>query len=211
MRRLCGTLCLLLVPQLLVGQRSVAGNRLTSAAHPTATLVIAPEFQYAGTQTFDVNGVATAEQHVFVQLDGNRIRRAVWILFEGYHPSNALTYAYRDSTIQHSGQTWHHRVVPFRMAASETQPETTGGRFRTFLRSRGWHLGPDIVLEQFTWLVDSPARHELIVTYIEDLADAGTTAADASEGGRSRTEWQELVKRIHQRGTAAFSVVDYRP
>ena len=148
--------------------------------------------------------------HVYgVELDENRVRRVVWVLFEGYHPSNALTYTYRDSTIKHSGQTWHHRVLPFRMPASETQPETIGARFRAFVRSRGWSLGPDILLGQFTWLVDSPPRNELIVTYIEDRAE--DAAADSSTRGTSSAEWPAVLKRFHQRGIASFSVVDYRP
>lgn len=34
---------------------------------------------YAGTQRFELYGVADAEQHFFVELDGTRVKRLLWI------------------------------------------------------------------------------------------------------------------------------------
>lgn len=204
-------LAVLALPQGLLGQRTIVGNRLVSPALPKATLEIAAELRYAGTQTFDLYGVATAEQHLFVALDGDRITRLLWVQFEGYHDSNSNTYNYRDSTITHSGQTWHRRINAVRVPETESRPQSDGARVRAFLRSKGWTLGPDILSERLVWLLDSPARNELMVIYMEDLAEQGYAAADLNEGGKGRAFWPGVAQTFHERALASFKVTGARP
>jgi hypothetical protein len=197
-----------LVPHAAWAQRTVEGNRIRSTALPVATLAVTPDMQYAGTQTFDLYGVATAEQHFFVERDGSRIKRLLWVQFEGYHPSNTHTYNYSDSTIAHSEQTWHRqRPRAIRAPDTETRPGSDGAQMRAFLRSKGWTMGPDIVLERLVWILDTPARNELMVIYMEDLGSQGLAAADVNEGGKARDRWPELAAAFHARALATFSVV----
>jgi hypothetical protein len=182
-------------------------NRIVSARLPAATLVVSPDLQYAGTQTFDLYGVATAEQHFFVELDGSRIKRLLWIQYEGYFASNTNTYNYRDSTITHSGQSWHQRIGASRMPEVETRPESDGARARAFLRAKGWTVGTDILTERLVWLLDAPPRNELMVIYLEDLGDQGLAAADFSEGGKAKDRWPALAEAFHRRALAAFKLM----
>lgn len=69
-------------------------------------------------------------------------------------------------------------------------------------------MGPDVMLERLVWILDSPARHELMVIYMEDLAGQGLTAADVNEGGKARDRWPALAAAFHQRAVAAFGVKD---
>jgi hypothetical protein len=200
------TLFALVLPATLTAQRSLDGNRLISTDRPAAVLEVAREFSYAGTQTFELYGVATAEQHFFVELDGNRIRRLLWIQYEGYLPSNTQTYQYRDETVSHSGRSWHRRVSAVRVPDTEPRPDSDGARARAFLRAKGWSIGPDILLERLVWLLDTPPRNELMVIYMEDLADQGLTAAEVSEGGSARHRWAELSEAFHRRATESFRV-----
>jgi hypothetical protein len=199
-------LALAALPQVLLAQRSVEGNRIVSPALPTATLEVAEGWQYAGTQTFDLYNVATAEQHFFVQLDGNRVKRLLWIQYEGYHPSNTHTYNYKDSTISHSGQTWHRRIGASRIPATESRPDSDGARARGFLKAKGWTVGPEVMMERLVWLLDAPPRNELMVIYLEDLADQGLTAAQLDQGGSASDRWSALATAFHDRAVASFRI-----
>lgn len=170
-------------------------------------LEVDPSLSYAGTQRFELYGVANAEQHFFVELDGTRIKRLLWIQYEGYFPANTHTYNYRDETITHSGRSWHRRINAARVN-DEGRQDSDGARARAFLRAKGWSMGADVLLERLVWLLDTPSRNELMIIYMEDLADQGLTAADLSEGGRARNRWDEVRDAFHARALKAFQVVD---
>ncbi len=161
-------LLLLLAPARLGAQRVVEGNRLISTELPNTVLEVAPGLVYAGTQTFDLYGVANAEQHFFVDLDGTRIKRLLWVQYEGYHASNTNTYNYRDETVAHSGRTWRRRISAAQVPATEARPDSDGARMRAFLRGKGWRMGPNITSERLVWLLDTPPRNELMIIYMED-------------------------------------------
>jgi hypothetical protein len=200
------SLLLLGVPSLLAAQRTVEGNRVISKALPAAELEAANDLSYAGTLSFELYNVANVEQHFFVERDGARVKRLLWIQFEGYKPDNTHTYNYTDSTITHSGQTWHRRRVPFRIPDTEARPDSDGARVRAHIREKGWSLGPDVLMERLVWILDSPARNELMVIYMEDLADQGLTVADLRVGGKAADRWPAIGEAFHQRALAAFSV-----
>ena len=199
---------LVVTPSGLLAQRTVDGNRIISQALPAATLEVAEGWQYAGTQTFELYSVATAEQHFFVQLDGNRVKRLLWIQYEGYFPSNTHTYNYRDSTVAHSGQTWHRRISAARIPETESRPDSDGARARAFLKAKGWTVGPEVMMERLVWLLDTPPRNELMVIYLEDLADQGLTAAQLDEGGPASARWSTLAAAFHDRAVASFRITN---
>jgi hypothetical protein len=194
------------VPSSLYSQRTVEANKVISTALPAAVLEVAKDMTYAGTQRFDLYKVADAEQHFFVELDGHRVKRFLWIQFEGYKADNTHTYDYKDSTITHSGQTWHRRLAANRIPSTEARPDSDGARARAFITGKGWSLGPEVLMERLVWLLDSPARNELMVIYIEDLADQGLAAADLREGGNARERWPAIAEAFHQRVLQSFSV-----
>jgi hypothetical protein len=206
--RTTALLLLLAVPAQLAAQRMADGNRIVSSELPNGILEVAPGMLYAGTQRFELYGVADAEQHFFVELDGTRVKRLLWIQYEGYHASNTNTYNYRDETVTHSGQTWHRRVNAARIPETEARPESDGARARALLKARGWTVGPEVMLERLVWLLDSPPRHELMIIYLEDLADQGLTAAELNEGGAARERWPALLEAFHRRAVASFTVRD---
>jgi hypothetical protein len=201
---------LAVTPSGLVAQRTVDGNRIISQALPAATLEVAEGWQYAGTQTFELSSVATAEQHFFVQLDGNRVKRLLWIQYEGYLPSNTHTYNYQDSVVSHSGQTWHRAIDASRISQTESRPDSDGARARAFIRAKGWTVGPEVMMERLVWLLDTPPRNELMIIYLEDLADQGLTAAQLDEGGSASDRWGTLAAAFHDRAVASFRVAAAR-
>lgn len=186
--------------------RVVEGNRIVSTSLPEAVFEIDKTLTYAGGQQFEMHGVADAEQHFFVELDGQRIKRLVWIHFEGFHPGQPNTYSYGGETVEHDGIRWFRGTATVALPAVEPRPDSDGARGRNFLRDKGWTLGPNIVSQRLVWLVDDEARHEVIVYYIEDLADHGVTAAELAPGGSAHERQRPLLARHHERMLAAFKV-----
>lgn len=208
-------LILLCIPTVLLGQRTVEGNRIVSRALPAAVVNVAKGMTYAGTQAFDLYNVASAEQFFFVELDSTkvkldttRVKRFLWIQFEGYKSDNTHTYDYRDSTVSHSGHTWHRRIASTKIPEHELRPDSDGARARAFVREKGWTLGPDVLTERLVWLLDSPARNELMVIYIEDLADQKLTAVDLAPPGKAREQWPAIAAAFHERAVASFRVTN---
>lgn len=197
---------MLLMPLALHGQRAVIGNRITSVALPAATIEAATGMHYAGTQSFDLYGVAAVEQHFFVELDGTRVKRLLWVQFEGYHPGNSHTYNYTDTTVVHSGQTWHRQRDTWQPHARAARAGSDGARMREFLTAKGWQLPGDLLYERLVWLLDQPARNELMVIYTENLSDHGLTAADIEPAGAVHDRRTAILDAFHERAVAAFAV-----
>ena len=75
----------------LAGQRAVTGNTIVSFELPSASIRAEEAMTYVGGTSFDLYGVADAEIHLFVESDGDRVERLLWVQFEGYHADNDHT------------------------------------------------------------------------------------------------------------------------
>ena len=80
-------------------QRVVSGNTVSSGTLPKVVLHLDPTLTYLGTQSFVLYNVANAQQFFFAELDGKRVKRYVWIQFEGYLPDKPHTYNYSSDSI----------------------------------------------------------------------------------------------------------------
>jgi hypothetical protein len=189
----------------LAGQRPVRDRVLTSDSLPPVVMELGEGLTYLGTQSFDLYGVARAEQHFFGERDGSRLKRLVWIQFEGYLPDNTSTYDYSEyPTVDVNGRPFHQNSAAYRVPETERRPDSDGARARAFLRERGYSVGPDILLQRLVWLPDRSARYELMIIYMEDLADHGLAAADLQPGGRAADRWPAVQADLLRRATAVF-------
>lgn len=196
------------IPLAAQGRRTVNGNTIASSDLPAVVLEVDPALSYLGVQEFVLYSVANAEQHFFAELDGKRVKRFVWIQFEGYLPGIAHQYDYSEYPVMEiDGRPFHHNNAFRQIPATESRPDSDGGRARAFLRERGYTLGPDVLMQRLVWLVDSPPRHELMVIYMEDLADHGLTAADLAPSGPKAERWEALREELRMR---AARVVRYK-
>jgi hypothetical protein len=62
-------------------------------------------------------------------------------------------------------------------------------------------------MERLVWLLDRPARNELMVIYMEDLADQGLTTAQLADGGSAHERYPEIADAFHQRALATFRII----
>jgi hypothetical protein len=176
--RAAGLTCLMagLFPLGLQGQRTIRDNMIVSDSLPAIRLHVDSTLSYLGRQQFVLYNVATAEQFLFAELDGKRVKRFVWVQFEGYLPGENHTYDYsRDSTIAMWGRTLYRNSALRATPTSESRPDSDGARVRGFLRDRGLTIAPNMLYHRLVWLIDEPARHELMVIYMEDPADYAPT------------------------------------
>jgi hypothetical protein len=67
-------------------------------------------------------------------------------------------------------------------------------------------MGPDVLFQRLVWLLDRPARNEVMVIYLEDLADHGLTAADLGPGGRAADRWPAMQADLLRRATTVFDL-----
>jgi len=180
-------------------ERTVSGQTLTSMHAPAVALEFAPGFAYAGAQRFLLYGVASAEQHFFVDADADkRIRRMYWVQFEGYLPDNTSTYDYSKSQgraqiggLEFFTDTYAAAVTPPR------RPDSDGARARELLQSKGYRYPAEVLSIRLVHLTDATRRAELMIIYAEDLASFGVTAEQVAEPKMQELS-AEILKRARQ-------------
>lgn len=156
--------------------RRVTGRVLSSTSLPPIRIRFGKSFRYAGSQQFTLYERARAEQHFFVEADGRRrIRRMYMAQFEGYLPGVDASYNYSaTSTVRIAGQDYivNAEVVPSVRAALSQDPQSDAARAVSFLESKGYRLPEGVVFQRFVRLVDEAKRNEFILLYVEDLKGA---------------------------------------
>lgn len=152
--------------------RTVNGQRLTSTAQPAVQLEFAPAFQYSGTQSFLLYGVAQAEQHFFVAADSaRRIQRLYWVQFEHYLPDNQRQYNYPASpTLTLGGLEFLTDAATWSAQTAE-RPDSDGSRMRAYLNAQGYRWpANEMRLQRLVHLPDAARRHELMLIYLEAVS-----------------------------------------
>jgi hypothetical protein len=188
---------LVLIAAPAAAQRHPDGHRLRSDSLPRAVFTFDSSLTYLGTQSFMLYDVARAEQHFFGELDGKRLKRFVWVQFEGYLPDNAHTYDYsRFPTVLVSGRPFHHNEMIRDRTGQAPRPGSDGARMYEFLSARGYTLGTELLYQRLVWLLDQPARNEVMVIYMEDL--------DGVPAERRRA----LLAQLPGRATRVFRITD---
>jgi hypothetical protein len=181
----------------LAAQATVEGRRLRSDSLPRADFVFDSTLTYLGTQTFTLYDVARAEQHFWGELEGKRLKRFVWLQLEGYLPDNEHTYNYsRFPTTVISGKSFHHNDAIRRNDGQRPRPGSDGERMLGFLAERGYTLGDVVAYQRLVWLLDQPARHEVMIIYMEDLS------------GVPEAEWESRRAGLLARASAVVTIRD---
>lgn len=188
--------------------RSVNGQVLTSSELPAVRIRFAQPFKYAGSQSFVLYDVANAEQHFFVDADKQgRIKRLYWVQFEGYLPTNNNTYRYKPTKLVNlGGFEFIADAYARNVKANPARADSDGARARTFLESKGYRMGDEVLSQRLVHLVDEAKRNELMIIYLEDLSPLGLTAADLSKDGRAADKWEQVSKELLERSTKNIEI-----
>ena len=191
---------------------SVAGNVVT---HPAERIRIrVPEkAAYAGSERFNLYGVADAEIHVFVEADAaKKMQRLYWVQFESYLPSNDHRYNYADGNTRFdlwgtpTWLVWGPRLT--------SAPARAGGDRESvmrILRRAGYAVPPEVLNVRMVQMLDDPqgtgsGRRELMIIYSEDLAPTGKKVAELAVDGKANEAFKPLEKPLIDRATNSVSV-----
>lgn len=191
-------------PPAAVGQRRVDGTTITSTTMPAARIEIDTAFAYVGTQTITLSSGTKAEQHFFVDAEGRRVRRLFWLQFEG-KAEGGRPYDYsRDATTEIWGHLFHTDARFYPTSGFAGRPGSDGDRAAQLLAREGYVLGADLMRIRLVWLLDDPPLNELMVIYLEDLADHGLTVGDLRE---DHARWEGLSAALQRRAVAGMRLV----
>jgi hypothetical protein len=168
---------------------------------------------YVGSDRFDLEGIADAEMHVFVEADASkRVKKLYWIQFEHYWPSKPdLAHDYTgDRRERHWEATTWVRSEPG-STTNTPRPGSDTEHVRALLKRAGYTQPAEIMDVRMVQLLDDPkgtghGRDELMFIYAEDLAPTGKTLAELTTDGKPNAQWTPIEKGLVERATKAFSI-----
>jgi hypothetical protein len=190
------------------GQGVVEKNRLTSNAFPVGTIDVDPAFQYIGTTSFVLYGVADCEIHLFAELDGKQVKRFYWVQFEAYLPDNKHTYNYGKDpqNAKLGGHAFHERIW-FRNrdeARKGMRPNSDSAAVVKLFEDKGYTMAPEMAQIRMVRL-DQSNRKELMIIYAEPLP-GDVTAAALAEGGSAFERRTALSDRLRANAVAGLKI-----
>jgi len=199
-----------------LNHRTVTDNVLHSDRLPAVRISVHPDFAYAGSLRFILNAVAHVEQHHFVIADERRrVRRLVWVQFEGYLDDNAHTYHYPMTDTLTLGapagapggaHTFLHDAGVLNIDDDyRERPASDSAHVVDFLRGQGYGYDGDTLFKRLVWL-DAAKRNELMIIYAEDLRPTGYRVPDLQPGGSAAAHWPALAQALHRRALASFTI-----
>jgi hypothetical protein len=192
---------------------SVSGNVVT---HPVEKVrVRVPEkATYAGSERFNLYGVADAEIHVFVEADSARkMQRLYWVQFESYLPTNDHRYNYAEGNTRFDlwgTPTW--LVWGPRLTSAPSRAGSDRESVMRILTRAGYTVPPEVLNVRMVQMLDDPqgtgrGRRELMIIYSEDLAPTGKKVAELSTDGNIIEEaFKPLERPLIDRATTAVSI-----
>ncbi|MFO0583312.1 MAG: DUF1579 family protein [Anaeromyxobacter sp.] len=181
-------------------QRRLERGRLVSAADPAASFAFERSFVPAGGQTVDLFGIASAEQHFFVDAapDGS-IRRFYWLQFEHFLPGNDRVYDYsgidqRPVQLGPLACAGDVRVSPGYFTMDD-RPGSDSKAAERFLREKGFKLDGTFATLRLFHLPDRSRRRELMIIYGEVVppgASENAVTAAITRHAREHVEVRSL-------------------
>jgi len=189
--------------------RVVKDQVLASTEKPAIQIQFDKAFKYIGAQSFILYGVATAEQHFFVDADENKqIHRLYWIQFEGYLPSNTHTYRYQSKKKGSLGQFEFFADAAARKSGAASRPDSDSAKFLQFIKDKGYRMAEgDFLSQRLVHLVDEKKRDELMIIYLESLKPMQLTAADLAPTGKAAAQWEGISEKLLQRALKGMELV----
>jgi hypothetical protein len=194
-------------------ERTVSGQVLSSGLAPTARLVFASNFKYAGGQRFILYGVADAEQHFFVDADeAGSIRSFYWVQFEHFLPGKGETYNYPRRAIVKIGPLEFLADTKVFAEYSKTvldfssQTESDSGHVGMFLRSKGLKPPAAAARIRMFHLPDSEHRSELMIIYVEALSRGDIGPGDLPRESPADEKWPAIARRVTEDARRGLSI-----
>ncbi len=169
--------------------RAVDANLLVSTALPAIAVRVDPSLAYVDRLQFVLYDVAQVDLFLFVQAEGARAVGALTVQFEGYLPHVDATYAYPETaTVVLGAHTYASDVTGIDLPAFlEQHPGSEAAHLAAAARRRNLILAETVTAVRFARVVDAAGRHELLITYLEEVRRRdGADQASADDEARRR-------------------------
>lgn len=190
--------------------RRLSEGVLISSADPPLRFRPDAGFSYLGKVPIRIDDIATGERHVFVDGEGQHVRRLLILQFEGFLPGVNDYYKYpMRNPIKLAGETYTRGTFIFSNAASQrAAPGLEADVTLRFLKARGYQPADAQMTARFARVVDERRRHEFIIFYQEAAADHGLTMdRDTTSNGDLKPEQASQGDALMQRAAASFSIL----
>jgi hypothetical protein len=201
-------------PVTLQPERIVDGQTLASERNPTANLRFADRFRYVGGQRFLLHGMADAEQHFFVDADGEgRIRRLYWVQFEHYLPGREGRYDYSDrQQVEIGGLSFAIDTKVFAdYGTTVFDPNAKGdsdqARAGTLLRGKGFMLPTAAARTRMFHLPNVTHRSELMIIYAEEISAEDFAGHIIPAESAAENKWPDLARQTVEHARDSLSIV----
>lgn len=185
-------------------ERKVDGNTITSSSMPAARLVLDDALDYVGGQNIMLSSTTRAEQHIYVEADGKRIRRLYWIQFEGNVDGRGRPYDYSsDPVVDIAGKSFHTNYRFYPPSGFAGPAGSDGDQARELIEREGYTLGPDLARIRLVWLLGDPPLDELMIIYVEDLEPHGLTVSSLDNDD---ARWQSFKEGLRARALEGLKI-----
>ena len=186
-------------------EREVDGNTVTSSATPAVRLVLDEALEYVGGQTIMLSSTTRAEQHFYVEADGQRIRRLYWLQFEGKVGGRGRPYDYSsDPVIDIAGKSFHTNYRFYPPSGFAGPRGSDGDQARELIEGKGYTLGPDLARVRLVWLLGEPPLDELMIIYLEDLEQQELTVSELES---DETRWEAFKEGLRVRAVEGMRII----
>ncbi len=201
--------------------RTLQDGALVSLANPAMRLKPDDAFDYAGSVTLTIKGIALAERHHWVVADEGRVKKLIIVQFEGFLddadgqynialPSANLSganYKFSPERIELGDKSFVHNTWAFDNAASaRDNPGLEAAATLNILTDKGYAIDGELIMSRFGAALGDDRRHELIIFYIEPVADHGWTLADFPDGDPLTEKYELFSNSLTKRSLVSFDI-----
>ncbi len=190
-------------------QRTVKKNTIISQALPDIRIRVNEAFIYAGKIDFKIKDIAKGERYILVETKDRRVNRMFIAQFEGFLPSNTMTYNYSfQNALDLSGHRFKQNTFAFSNAeALVKNPSGEAALTAAFLREKGFILEDELMASRYVTVPDSARRHELILFYVENASATGRRLQEFYQGGEKTVLWKNLSRELTLRASKNFEIL----
>lgn len=189
-----------------------------SEERPALEMSIPRDFSYMGSTETLLKGSALAERHHFASVVGGRIDRLIILQFEHYIDGAqgrynfvipgvlaGSNYRFSPHRIDLGGFAFVHNTWAFDFAESVSRnPSAESADTLELIRGGELQLDAELIMSRFVTEVGPGGRAELILFYLEPLADNGLTLTGLGESDVPRADYDAASRSLTQRSLMAF-------
>lgn len=205
-------------------ERGIVDGVFVSESTPPLKIRIDERFRYLGRDRFVLKEVAHVDRHHWVAAENGRVEAMIVLQFEGFLDGVDDHYRYRvpsgegvagsnyrfsTEAIELGGAEYIHNTWAYDNAENaRNNPGAEADRTRRLLAEGGYRMDDAVVMTRWVRVVGEARRDELIIFYIEPLANFRHRIEEFPDGEPPNQVFDRLSEQVTQRGRESFEILD---